>query len=84
MAARPLLANVDQRAIRRARALAVLEHTYPAWHIRDHAGRLSASRVRTPTPRQRAAGLHQHILQPTIVALAAILAQQLDISQRFR
>jgi hypothetical protein len=44
----------------------------------------SAVRAATPTLAQAEAGLHQFIVQPTSRALAAILAQQLEVAQRVR
>lgn len=64
------------------RKLAILEYTYPAWRIRSRHGMWTA--IRSTTPAQAAAGLHQVVVQPTLDALAAILAQQLDIAQRVR
>lgn len=62
--------------------LSVIEHTYPGWRIRDRSnGMWSATRIATPTPTQAAAGLHAHILQPDLDALAAVLCQQLYIVQ---
>lgn len=62
--------------------LIVLEQTYPAWHINQRGGMWSAKR--TVSPAQMEAGLHEMILQPTMEALAAVLAQQLYIAQRVR
>lgn len=64
-------------------AFIILEQTYPAWRIRQsRAGMWSARR--TVTLNQAEAGLHRFIVQPTLEALSAILAQQLEIAQRIR
>ncbi|MFG1963029.1 hypothetical protein [Nonomuraea sp. NPDC049028] len=62
-----------------------MEQTYPAYHIHEQrTGMWSAVRAAAPTRRQAEAGLHQYIVQPDARALAAILAQQLEIAHRFR
>lgn len=62
-----------------------LEQTYPAYHIQERpTGMWSAVRAAAPTRRQAEAGLHQYIVQPGARALAAVLAQQLEIAHRFR
>lgn len=67
------------------RMLEVLEHTYPAWRIcRSRAGMWSAVRAAVPTLAQAEAGVLRYIVQPTSQALAAVLAQQLEIAQRIR
>lgn len=76
------------RARRRSlteRLLAVLEQTYPAYDSRRRAsGMWSAVRVTPPSLAQVEAGLHRYIVQPSGEALAAVLARQLEISQRVR
>lgn len=68
-----------------SREWTALEQTYPGWHIREQStGMWSAVRATPPTRRQADAGLHRYIVQPGTQALAAILAQQLDIAHRFR
>lgn len=68
-----------------AHQLLVLEMTYPAWTItRRRNGMWSAIRVVDPTLTQTRAGLHKYMMQPTMQALAAVLAAQLDIAQRTR
>lgn len=65
--------------------LNVLEHTYPAWRIRHSRSDMwAAVRAIAPTRSQAEAGVHRYIVQPTAQALAAVLAQQLDILQRVR
>jgi predicted NAD/FAD-dependent oxidoreductase len=65
------------------RAVNILEQTYPAWNIRRAStGMWSARRSASST--QATAGLHRYIIQPTMEALAAVLAQQLEIAQRVR
>jgi hypothetical protein len=64
--------------------LAALEQTYPAWHIKRKRGAWSAKRANPPTVAQAAAGVHALIIQPTMEALAAVLAQQMEIAQRVR
>ncbi|MFG1683442.1 hypothetical protein ACGFNP_24960 [Nonomuraea sp. NPDC049269] len=44
----------------------------------------SAARFTPPSAAQLEAGLHRYIVQPSGEALAAILARQLEISQRIR
>lgn len=44
----------------------------------------SAVRLTAPTAEQATAGLHQFIVQPTLEALSAVLAQQLAIAQHMR
>ncbi|KAB8186822.1 hypothetical protein FH608_045850 [Nonomuraea phyllanthi] len=62
--------------------LSVIEHTYPAWRIRQWPNDMwTATRITAPTPGQAAAGLHRCILQPGLDALAAVLCQQLYIAQ---
>lgn len=62
----------------------VLEHTYPAWNVHRRGDMWSAARAAAPTPTQVEAGLHRYIVQPSMEALAAILAQQLEIAHRIR
>lgn len=65
--------------------LTVLEQTYPAYDIqRRAAGMWSAVRAVAPSMAQMEAGLHRYIVQPSGEALAAVLARQLEISQRVR
>lgn len=62
-----------------------LEQTYPAYHIQERrTGMWSAVRAAAPTRRQADAGLHRYIVQPGARALAAVLAQQLEIAHRHR
>jgi hypothetical protein len=68
-----------------SREWTALEYTYPGWHIRERpTGMWSAVRAACPSRRQAEEGLHRFIVQPGAQALAAVLAQQLDIAQRFR
>jgi hypothetical protein len=64
--------------------LAVIEQTYPGWHIKSRGRMWSATRTTPPTPEQATAGLHHHIIQPGLDALAAVLSQQLYIAQTTR
>lgn len=65
--------------------LAAMEQTYPAYNIQERpTGMWSAIRATAPTRRQAEAGLHHYIVQPGARALAAVLAQQLEIAHRFR
>ena len=67
------------------RLLTVLEQTYPAYDIRRRAsGMWSAVRNVPPSITQMEARLHRYIVQPSGEALAAVLARQLEISQRVR
>lgn len=64
--------------------LRILEQTYPGWDIRQRGSMWSAVRLTAPTAEQATAGLHQFIVQPTLEALSAVLAQQLAIAQHMR
>lgn len=67
------------------RLFTALEQTYPAYDIRRRvSGMWSAVRVTPPSAVQVEARLHRYIVQPSGEALAAVLARQLEISQRVR
>lgn len=67
------------------RQLSVLEQNFPAWHVRRRPhGMWSAVRVCPLTDVQIKTRQHRYIVQPSMEALAAILAHQLHIAQRTR
>ncbi|MFB4265251.1 hypothetical protein [Nonomuraea sp. GTA35] len=77
------MASTNPQPPHTTQTLTVLEHTYPGWNISGHQnGMWSATRDVTPT--QADAGMHAIIVQPNLLALAAILSQQLEIVQRVR
>lgn len=62
--------------------LDVLEQMHPAYHFHISArGMWSAARAVAPTQAQADAGLAHYLIRPSGAALAAVLADQLAITQ---